>query len=186
MRTARTAAALVTASLPFFSSPVSAHVVVGARVFPVTLTFDDPGVGDEASFPSFTYERGSADGGTGPTHDVDLGFEYDKTITPDTALILNDGTDINTTEGSKTETGFENLFITGKWQAITNATHEFVLSLGIIREIDGTGTTHTGADAFGSTSPTAYFGKGLGDLPIGMWRALAITGELSYTVADKD
>ena len=187
MRTAAAAAALAcSASLPFVATSARAHVVVGARVFPVTLTFDDPGVGDEASFPAFTYQRGPADGGTGPTHDVDLGFEYDKTITPDTALILNDGYDINTTAGSKTETDFENLFITGKWQAIANATHEFVLSLSIIREIGGTGTTHTGADAFGSTSPTAYFGKGFGDLPIGVWRAFAMTGELSYTIADKE
>ena len=186
MRTARTAIALACASLPLPFLPASAHVVVGARVFPVTLTFDDPGVGDEASFPAFTYQRGPADGGTGPTHDVDLGFEYDKTITPTTAFILNDGYDISTSEGSKTETGFENLFVTGKWQAITDATDEFVLSLGVIREIGGTGTTHTGSDAFGSTSPTGYFGRGLGDLPIGLLRPLAITGELSYTIADKE
>ena len=186
MKTARTTAALASASLPLLCATAVAHVVVGARVFPVTLTFDDPGVGDEASFPAFTYQRGPADGGIGPTHDVDLGFEYDKTITPNTALILDDGYDIDTTEGSRTQAGFENLFITGKWQAITDAAHEFVLSLGVTREIGGTGTTHTGADAFGSTSPIGYFGKGLGDLPIGMLRPLAITGELSYTVADKE
>ena len=186
MRTATIARALACASVPLLCPSARAHVVVGARVFPVTLTFDDPGVGDEASIPAFTYQRGPADGGTGPTHDVDLGFEYDKTITPTTALILNDGYDINTTEGAKTETGFENLFITGKWQAITDPVREFVLSLGIIREIGGTGTTHTDADRFGSTSPTGYFGKGLGDLPIGLVRPLAITGELSYTIADKE
>ncbi len=30
-----------------------------------------------------------------------------------------------------------------------------------------------------------YFGKGLGDLPIGFARPLAVTGELSYTIADR-
>ena len=163
-----------------------AHVVAGDRVFPVTLTFDDPGVSDEASLPAFSYSRSGADGGTGPGHEVDLGFEYDKTITDNTALILNDGYDIQQMNGSKTQTGFENLFITGKWQAYTNAAHEFVASLGVIREIGGTGTTHTGADRFGSTAPTVYFGKGFGDLPIGMLRPFALTGELSYTVADKE
>jgi len=166
-------------------SAAFAHVIAGNRVFPVTLTFDDPGVADEASLPSFMYQRSGAGGGTGPTHEYDFGFEYDKTITSNTALIVNYGWDIFQTNGSKTETGFENLFVTGKWQAYTNAEHEFVVSLGVIREFGGTGTDHTGADVHGSTAPTLYFGKGLGDLPIGYLRPLAITGELSYAVADQ-
>ena len=165
--------------------PAAAHVIAGARVFPVTLTFDDPGVSDEASLPALGYSRSGADGGTGPGHEVDLGFEYDKTITPTTALILDDGYDIQQMAGSKTRTGFETLFVTAKWQAYTDAEHEFVASLGLTREIGGTGTTHTGADRHGSTAPTGYFGKGLGDLPIGMLRPLAVTGELSYTFADR-
>ncbi len=163
----------------------AAHVVAGARVFPVTLTFDDPGVADEASLPSFTYTRGAADGGTGPTHEVDLGAEFDKTITPRTALILNWGWDVVQQNGSKTQTGFENLVITAKWEPYVNPEHEFVVSLGLIRELGGTGTNHLNGDRFGSTAPTAYFGKGLGDLPIGMLRPLAVSGEFGYTIADK-
>ena len=166
--------------------PALAHVVVGTRVFPVTLTIDDPGVADEASLPAFTYSRSGANGGSGPGHELDLGFEYDKTITPQTALILNGGYDIQQMNGSKTQTGFENLYVTGKWQAYTNAAHEFVTSLGVIREIGGTGTTHTGGDRHGATSPTGYFGKGFGDLPIGILRPLAVSGELSYTIADRE
>ena len=139
------------------STAASAHVVAGARVFPVTLPIDDPGVAAEVSLPALNY---------------DFGFEYDKTITPNTALIFNDGYDVPKINGAKTQAGFENLFITGKWQAYTNAEHEFVISLGIIRELGGTGTSHTGGDKYGSTAPTGYFGKGLGDLPIGFARPL--------------
>jgi hypothetical protein len=186
MRQLRSVAPVAAAILlAWHASPANAHVIAGNRVFPVTLTFDDPGVSDEASLPALNYQRSGADGGSGPGHEVDLGFEFDKTITPTTALIINGGYDIQQMNGSKTQTGWENLVITGKWQAYTNAQHEFVASLGIQREIGGTGTTHTGADRYGSTSPTAYFGKGLGDLPIGLLRPLAITGELSYTFADK-
>ena len=186
MHFVRSASVLAATALPaLLPAPSRAHVIAGARVFPVTLTFDDPGVSDEASLPALTYQRGGANGGTGPTHSVNLGFEYDKTITPTTALILNGSYDIDQTNGSKTQTGFENLVVTGKWQAYTNAEHEFVASLGIQREIGGTGTTHIGGDRYGSTTPTAYFGKGFGDLPIGVFRPLAITGEFSYTVADK-
>jgi hypothetical protein len=183
MRHLRSAPLLAaTASLSLHAA--QAHVIAGDRVFPVTLTIDDPGVSDEVSIPAFTYSRSGADGGTGPGHEFDFGFEYDKTITDNTALIFNDGYDVHQMNGSKTQAGFENLYITGKWQAYTNAAHEFVASLGIIREIGGTGTTHTGGDRYGSTAPTAYFGKGLGDLPIGFFRPLAITGELSYVIAD--
>ena len=164
--------------------PASAHVVAGSRVFPVTLTIDDPGVADEASIPAFTYSRDGANGGTGPTHNFVSGFEYDKTITSNTALIFNDGYGVMQQAGSKTQSGFQNLYVTGKWQAYTSAAHEFVVSLGLIREIGGTGTTHTGADRYGSTAPTVYFGKGFGDLDIGLGRPLAITGELNYIVAD--
>ncbi len=177
-------AALAAACLA--AMPASAHVVAGARVFPVTLTIDDPGTADEASIPAFTYNRSGADGGSGPTHEYDFGFEYDKTITSNTAIILNDGYVRQQMDGAKTQAGFGNLFITGKWQAYTNAEHEFVVSLGIIREIGGTGTTHTGGDRYGSTAPTLYFGKGLGDLPVDALRPFAVTGELSYVVADRE
>jgi len=194
VRTIPLAAALASAGLlttPVLTSPVLtssawAHVVVGNRVFPVTLTLDDPGTADEASLPSFVYQRSVQDGGTGPTHNYNLGYEFDKTITPNTALILNGGYRIQQTNGSKTQTGFQNLYITGKWQAYLNAPHELVVSVGVIRELGGTGTSHTGGDSHGATSPTLYFGKGLGDLPIGMLRPLAVTGELSYTIADKE
>ena len=178
--------AAIAATVIAAGHPARAHVIAGARVFPVTLTFDDPGVSDEASLPAFSYTRSAANGGSGPGHEVDLGFEYDKTITPNTALIFNDGYDIQQMNGAKTQAGFENLYVTGKWQAYTNAPHEFVVSLGIIREIGGTGTTHTGGDRLGSTSPTGYFGKGLGDLPVPALRPFAITGELSYTIADRE
>ncbi|MBV8094095.1 MAG: hypothetical protein JO110_12910, partial [Acetobacteraceae bacterium] len=47
-------------------------------------------------------------------------------------------------------------------------------------------TQHIGADEVGSTAPTLYFGKGMGDLPISYLRPLAITGELNYSISDKE
>ena len=178
--------AALAAAVLLVPRPAPAHVIAGVRVFPVTLTIDDPGTADEASLPALTYTRSGVGGGTGPGHEVDGGFEYDKTITPYTALILNGGYDIQQVNGSKTQAGFENLYVTAKWEALLYPAHEFVASVGVIREIGGTGTTHTGGDRYGSTSPTGYFGKGLGDLPIGWLRPFAVTGELGYTVADRE
>lgn len=168
------------AVVPLLAAPANAHVIAGDRVFPVTLTFDDPGVGDEATLPQLIWQPDTGQ------NDYQLQWEYDKTITPTTALIYNQGFDVLQQSGSKTHNGFENAVVTGKWQAVTIPDHEFVISLGLIREFSGTpSTVNIGGDQYGATSPTLYFGKGFGDLPIGVFRPLAITGELSYNMPDR-
>ncbi len=156
----------------------NAHVVVGARTFPVTLTFDDPGVGDEATLPQFVYQPGDSG-----SKQYQFQWEYDKTITPTTALIYNQGYDILTQPGMPNAHGIENAFLTGKWQAITIPKTETVVSLGVITEFSGGAATQSiGGDITGSEAPTVYFGQGLGALPIGLARPFAITGELSYSI----
>jgi hypothetical protein len=183
MRPIRLAGAIALACSAFvFIEPAAAvaHVVAGDRVFPVTLTFDDPGVGDEATLPQFVWQPGPGQ------NDYQLQWEYDKTITRTTALIYNQGYDVLQQKGSRTHNGFENVALTGKWQAVTIPEHEFVLSVGLIREFSGSpSTVNIGGDRYGATSPTLYFGKGFGDLPIGVFRPLAITGELSYNIPDR-
>ncbi len=172
---------IATALALAFAPPAYAHVVAGNRVFPVTMTFDDPGVGDEATMPQLIWQRSA-----GPTDDYQVQWEWDKTITPTTAIIYNHGFDFLHTPGNKPHNGFENIVITGKWQAFTWPEHEFAASFGVIREMYGNiSTQNIGGDEYGSTAPTIYFGKGLGDLPIGALRALAITGEFSYVFPDR-
>jgi hypothetical protein len=177
-RSIRAAALALAAAL---ACPVAAgaHAISGVRVFPVTLTLDDPGVADEATLPQVIYQP---EPGSSLTQ---LQYEYDKTITPDTALILNNGYDWLRAKGDKPRTGFENVVLTGKWQAWVVPERELIVSLGVQHEFSGGyATQNIGGDAHGATSPTGYFGKGLGDLPIGMLRPLAITGELSYAIPD--
>lgn len=161
--------------------PAEAHVVVGNRTFPVTLTFDDPGVGDEATLPQFVYAP--SDPGTSQ---YQFQWEYDKTITPNTSIIYNQGWDILHQQGMKNQTGLENASVTGKWQSLTLPRSETVVSLGVIHEFGGgQATQNIGGDATGATLPTVYFGQGFGALPIGKLRPLAITGELSYGIPDR-
>lgn len=180
---ARAPAALL--ALAFATDRAEAHALAGDRQFPVTLTLDDPGVADEASIPTFTYNRSGADGGPGPTHEYDFNFEYDKRITTNLGIAINYGYDVLQTNHDKTRTGFENLFVTLKDTVYVNAEHEFIVSIGLQREIGGTATEHTGGDRFGATTPLIYAGKGLGDLPVDLLRPFAVTGELGYTFADK-
>jgi hypothetical protein len=73
--------------------------------------------------------------------------------------------------------GWDNLGIGAKWQFLTNAPHELILSVGTDFDIGGTGA-HQIADSFTTISPALFFGKGFGDLPasMGFFRPFAITG----------
>jgi hypothetical protein len=64
------------------------------------------------------------------------------------------------------------------------------MSVGVSREFARTGANGSNGAALdnddsGSTTPTLYFGKGFGDLPIGWLRPLAVTGTIGYQIADK-
>ena len=166
--------------------PATAHAIAGARVFPVTLTIDDPGVSDEASIPTFTLQRQAADGGPGPSYQYNFGAEFDKRITENLGIGVNDAYVVNHTENDKTRTGFQDINVTLKYQTFIDGPHEAIVSLGVIREFGRTGTAHIGADQYGSTTPTIYFGKGMGDLPVPWLRPFAVTGTAGFTIADTE
>jgi hypothetical protein len=164
----------------------AAHAVAGDRVFPVTLTIDDPGVADEASLPTFTWQRFGANGGPSSYNQYTFGAEFDKRITERLGIFINDSYVIQDYTTGKGHYGFQDVTGGVKYQTYVNAQHEFIVSLGVIREFARTGNPAIGADTTGNTTPTVYWGKGLGDLPIGLLRPLAITGTAGYSIADKE
>lgn len=177
------------AAVIWLGTPSSAwaHAVCGNRVFPATLTMDDPGVGDELSLPTIQYLPIPATGGNSAGHSIDYGFEWDKTITQDLGIAINgdyftqSGTDQNLN-------GWDNFTVTLKDELPCWDAHEFLASIGVIRNFARTGSSQLiNAGAIGNvsyTAPTLYLGKGLGDLPIGYLRPLAFTGELSRQFSD--
>ena len=165
--------------------PALAHAVCGSRVYPVTLTLDDPGVADEVTIPQIAYTRSAADGGPGPGHDTSVQFEYDKRLTEEFGLAFNDDYTVNQTNEAKTQTGWDDLTVTAKWAECVSPDDDFQLAFGIIREFGRTGTSHIGSDEFGNTAPTVYVGKGVDEIPVPMLQPLQFTGELSYAVTDK-
>jgi hypothetical protein len=166
-----------------------AHGFAGDHMFISTLLIDDPNVSDEASLPTFQFLPSQADGG-GTSNSYNLGFEFDKRITENFGFGINDGYSWLTQPGAKTANGWNNIEVTLKYKPYVSAEHEFMVSVGVQREFarsgaNGSNGSALGNDDSGSTGPTLYFGKGFGDLPIGPLRALALTGELTYTIADK-
>jgi hypothetical protein len=181
------AATLAAACLPVLcAGQVHAHAIAGSRVFPVTLTIDDPGVADEASLPTFIWQRSGANGGPGAIHTYSFAGEYDKRITERLGVGLSDSYVVRSTQNDKTRTGFQDLVGIVKFRTYVNGPHELYIPLGVIREFGHTGTAHIGADEYGSTTPTVYFGKGFGDLPIGLLRPLAVTGTGGFLIADRE
>jgi hypothetical protein len=166
------------------------HAVCGARLFPATLIMDDPGVSDELSLPTIQYLPIPADNGSPAGHSVDYAFEWDKNITRDLGFAINDDYFTQHLNGSKSLDGWDNLTFTLKDQLPCSEDHEFMVSLGIIHEFGGTGSSilrQTGLiDAAGTTIPTFYVGKGFGDLPdsVPYLKPFAVTGELGYQISD--
>ncbi|HYB10906.1 MAG TPA: hypothetical protein VEJ16_14660 [Alphaproteobacteria bacterium] len=165
-------------------TPASAHGVAGDRVFPATIVIDDPAVGDELSLPTFSTIHNSATNGNVGSREFDYGAEWDKTITEDLGVNFNfDYTVLNFDDGTNAS-GWQDPAFTLKYKLYVNPEHEILTSVGVIRTFGGTGSS-TVDNPIGSTTPTIYVGKGLGDLPVDILRPFAITGEFQYQVSDQ-
>lgn len=150
----------------------NAHAIAGDRVFPSTLSVDDPGVGDEANF-EFGHQRVPGDAGDQSVNT--FSFEYDKLITPRLAFSVDGG---YVMQNNPTAHGLDNFGVGLKYLLYVNAAHEFMTSVGVDADLGGTGSRAI-ADNFSTISPTVFAGKGMGDLPDSLaWlRPVAITGE---------
>lgn len=153
-------------------------------MFPTTLTMDDPGVSDEVSLPTITLTP------TPFAQSNSYGYEWDKTITEDLGFAVN-GDYLTQRSPTQKSIGWDNITVTLKDQhpCIQRHKHEeLTWSVGLIRLIPGTGSAQLRnegiIDTVGSTAPTFYFGKGLGDLAAGYLRPFAITAEVSRVFSD--
>lgn len=169
--------ALVAAAALGTASPALAHGVAGPRFFPATLATDDPAVADELSLPTLSSFK-DADGQSV----TGVSGEWSKRLTPNLGLSFEGGW---TQVGH--ESGFENLETTLKYQFLTSARHEAIVSAGLGVEWGGTGAARIGAEEMSAVIPTLYFGKGFGDLPKGasLLRPLAVTGLVGYAIPTK-
>jgi hypothetical protein len=164
-----------------FASNAFAHCFVGARFLPATLAIDDPCVADELSLPTVSVFNS---GDQPPASEVDISTEFSKRITQTIGLSIGSTWSQISPPGMRSVNGFQNLETTIKWQLATLARHEFVMSAGLSIEWGGTGSRSVGAESFSTYTPTAWLGKGFGDLPESMkWlRPLAITGQFGYAI----
>ena len=160
------------------AAPVSAHGLVGKRFFPATLTVDDPFVADELGFPTVSHIKSPARGDELATKETELAFELSKRITRDFGLSLEGELVVLDQQHRGTLAGFRNLEVGVKYQLITSAPREFILSLGAGWEVGGTGRKALESPSFDTVKPAIFFGKGFGDLPdsLEFFKPFALTG----------
>jgi len=164
------------------ATSASAHEIVGNRFFPATLAIDDPGVNDEMAFPTVAISRTGDDPSA---KQLDISAEFSKRITEDFAVSFAPTWTKLYAPGGPAMTGasgFQNLETTFKYRLLKNAEHEFILSAGLNIEWGGSGAQDVGAERFTVYTPTLYFGKGFGDVPISWVRPFAITGQVGYAI----
>jgi hypothetical protein len=166
-----------------------ANGIVGEHMMVNTIVIDDPFPDDEATLPTFSWLSQPAGGGRTEDRSAS-GFEWDKRITDNFGFGISDGYQWLRQPGMKTANGWDNPALTLKYTPYVNAEHEFLVSLGVIRTFARAGANGSNGAALGNddsdtTTPTLYWGKGLGDLPVPWLRPIAITGTIGYQVADR-
>jgi hypothetical protein len=159
--------ALAAAALSLCIAPqASAHGIVGNRFFPGTIAVEDPAVADELAFPTASFRDDEAE----------YEIEWGKRITPHLGVSL-EGAWVDGDEAQ----GWNNLATSLKYQFVTDAAHETILSAGVEVEWGGTGDVDIAEDVT-TVAPTFYFGRGFGDAGAGWARPFAVTGSLGYVV----
>ncbi len=160
-----------------------AHGFAGQRFFPTTLAIDDPFVSDELSF-LVRHIKEPGQGEEPATVSTELAAEYTKRLTPRLGLSLGGTFRHLAPDEGDTNTGFGNLEVGAKYQLVTSASAEALLSVGLTAEVGGTGSRSVGAESFSTLSPGLFFGKGFGDLPatVPFLRPFALTGVLAGNI----
>lgn len=153
--------------------PVWAHAIAGMRVFPATLSFDDPGVANEFST---NFSHANAFG----TTTNDLGLAYSKTITKRFGLSVATDYQWLNSSGTADQNGWGNTAIGAAYQLFVNGPHEAIGMIAVSDTLAHTGSYDV-ADRFNTVSPEFAFGKGFGDLPwsVKYLHPIAVSGAIS-------
>jgi hypothetical protein len=175
------AAALAAALVAVSQTGASAHCFVGGRFFPATLGIDDPCVADELSLPTVAWFKTGDDP---PALQTDVSVEYSKRITEYFGVSVGSTWTHLRPSGMPSQSGFQNVEATLKYQFLTLPEREFVMSAGLSAELGNTGAAGVGAESFTTYTPTIWLGKGFGDLPdsFGWMRAFGLTGQVGYAI----
>ena len=159
----------------------NAYTAAGDRNFPAQLVLPQIGPTDALWVPISTRPF-EAVRPKDPTRDTSFTGTYSKLIMEQLGIQVEDGLIHRDRLRASSVTGAENFRAWLQYETILDPEHEFLLSVQLGHEFGGTGDPGVGGNKHGATTPGLTFGKGLGDLPIGYWRPLAVTGFTGYQI----
>ena len=165
----------------------SAHGFAGKRFFPATLVTDDPFVADELSLPTIAWSKQSASEDSPATRETDFSIDVSKRITENFGIGFGATYKQLKPDEGDTQRGFDNLAASFKYKFYQNDEHETLLSAGVDWDIGGSGAKRVGAESFSTFTPTLFFGKGFGDLPLEAkyLRPFAVTGLIGVGIPSR-
>ncbi|MBV9630867.1 MAG: hypothetical protein JO230_22430 [Xanthobacteraceae bacterium] len=168
-------------AFPCLSGGARAHGIAGNRLFPGTLSFDDPAVMDELVLDGSSSNHPPEAGDD--VVDNTFSWEFSRLLTPTLSLSVSNGY-IHRNWGSVSRSGLDETSLMLKTLLWQNDLHEVMVSAGFAGSIGRTGAQGVGANQFTTVAPSLFFGKGFGDAPAALaWlRPFAITGVLSAEV----
>ncbi|MBV8397370.1 MAG: hypothetical protein JOZ17_01365 [Acetobacteraceae bacterium] len=160
-----------------------AYTAAGDRNFPPTLLLPQPAPADAFWSPVSTQPENAAKPGDA-TYETQLTGTYSKLITERLGIQLEYGLTRLTRLDQTPVTGAQNFHLVLQYEPVLDQDHEFLMSVQVDQEFGGTGTQSVGAFRQSATTPGITFAKGLGDLPIGYLRPLALTGFAGFSAAE--
>lgn len=175
------ASAIGAASLIANVAPALSHTIVGNRLFPATLTIDDPGVNDELALPAFSYTAAANFDGTLGTLQYTFAWEYQKTITADLSVAVGSA---HIWQRNPSGQGWSDIETQVKYDFFQSPEHEFIFSGAMNFEWGGTGSPQNASvpgEQFTTITPKLYVGKGFGEASVDWVRPFAVTGEIDYS-----
>jgi len=171
-------------ALTLWHSPCRAYTAAGDRTFPASLVLPQIGPSEEIYLNGLTQPLTKAGPGSA-SRDTSGTTVIEQLITDRLGVQIEETYTRIDRVGASSLLGWQNTDTEVKYLAIQDGIHEFLMTVGVDREIGGTGAIRVGADPSGATTPRLYFGKGLGDLDLGYLRPLAVRGLVGYQKADQ-
>ena len=171
----------IAATVVLSCSVAAAHGIAGNRLFPGTLSFDDPAVSDEFALTPAWVNKRAADGSA--VTDDGVSWEFMRLLVPNLALVVNSGF-IHRDWWQLQRNGFDTTTVSLKDLLYESDPHEVLLSAELSWGIGGSGAAGVGAAEPNTFQPAFYFGKGFGDLPdrLGWLQPFAFTGEFALEI----
>ncbi|HUO53517.1 MAG TPA: hypothetical protein VMU18_02160 [Rhodoblastus sp.] len=173
------AGAALLAALP----AAQANIVVGDRVFPTTLTIDDPGVDNELALPAFTYmTQSGADGARGPIA-LSFGGVFSKTLTDNLGFSV--GSEGYVWQRRPNVLGWSNLETELKFVPWLDEPAQAIVGMAVAMKWAsprGAAGAETAGEPYSTASFKLFAGKGFGDAQADWVKPLALTGEYDLNV----